>query len=74
MFEDSFLDMLRQYPNAVVEKKKFFGLMKDFFPGQQMQVDWAVMRRGPDPLSVFVAVLGHSRAVNRPGFAGGYLV
>jgi transposase len=31
-------------------------------PGQQMQVDWAVMRRGPDPLSVFVAVLGHSRA------------
>jgi transposase len=31
-------------------------------PGQQMQVDWAVMRRGADPLSVFVAVLGHSRA------------
>ena len=38
MFEDSFLDMLRQYPNAVAEKKKFCGLMKDFFPGQQMQV------------------------------------
>ena len=31
-------------------------------PGRQMQVDWAVMRRGADPLSVFVAVLGHSRA------------
>lgn len=31
-------------------------------PGRQMQVDWAVMRRGGDPLSVFVAVLGHSRA------------
>lgn len=31
-------------------------------PGRQMQVDWAVMRRGSDPLSVFVAVLGHSRA------------
>jgi transposase len=30
-------------------------------PGRQMQVDWAVMRRGADPLSVFVAVLGHSR-------------
>jgi transposase len=27
-----------------------------------MQVDWAVIRRGADPLSVFVAVLGHSRA------------
>ena len=39
MFEDSFLDMLRQYPNAVAEKKKFCGLMKDFFPGQQMQVN-----------------------------------
>lgn len=31
-------------------------------PGRQMQVDWAVMRRGADPLSVFVAVMGHSRA------------
>ena len=30
-------------------------------PGRQMQVDWAVMRRGADPLSVFVAVLGYSR-------------
>jgi transposase len=30
-------------------------------PGRQMQVDWAVIRRGADPLSVFVAVLGHSR-------------
>ena len=29
--------------------------------GHQMQVDWAVIRRGADPLSVFVAVLGHSR-------------
>jgi transposase len=31
-------------------------------PGRQMQVDWAVIRRGAEPLSVFVAVLGHSRA------------
>jgi transposase len=31
-------------------------------PGEQMQVDWAVMRRGPDRLSVFVATLGWSRA------------
>ena len=30
-------------------------------PGRQMQVDWAVIRRGVDPLSVFVAVLGYSR-------------
>ncbi|BAQ50187.1 MULTISPECIES: IS21 family transposase [Methylobacterium] len=26
-------------------------------PGEQMQVDWAVMRRGADRLSVFVAIL-----------------
>jgi transposase len=31
-------------------------------PGEQMQVDWAVIRRGEDRLSVFVATLGWSRA------------
>jgi transposase len=31
-------------------------------PGQQMQVDWAVIGRGPDRLSVFVATLGWSRS------------
>lgn len=31
-------------------------------PGQQMQVDWAVIRRGRYPLSAFVATLGYSRA------------
>ena len=31
-------------------------------PGQQMQVDWAVIRRGENRLSVFVATLGWSRA------------
>ena len=31
-------------------------------PGQQMQVDWATIRRGEDQLSVFVATLGWSRA------------
>jgi len=30
-------------------------------PGQQMQADWAVFRRGQAPLSAFVATLGHSR-------------
>lgn len=30
-------------------------------PGQQMQVDWGVFRRGRDPLSAFVATLGWSR-------------
>ena len=31
-------------------------------PGQQMQVDWIVFRRGKAPLSAFVATLGYSRA------------
>jgi transposase len=31
-------------------------------PGQQMQVDWAVIGRGSDRLSVFVATLGWSRS------------
>ena len=30
-------------------------------PGQQMQVDWGVFRRGKDPLSAFVVTLGWSR-------------
>src|SRR5947209_19598430 len=31
-------------------------------PGEQMQVEWAVIRRGTNRLSVFVATLGWSRA------------
>src|SRR5262249_57593206 len=31
-------------------------------PGEQMQIDWAVIRRGSNRLSVFVATLGWSRA------------
>lgn len=31
-------------------------------PGQQMQCDWIVFRRGREPLSAFVATLGWSRA------------
>ena len=39
MFEDSFFDMLRQYPEAISDKKRFVGLVKDMFPEQQMQVN-----------------------------------
>jgi transposase len=31
-------------------------------PGEQMQADWATLRRGRDRLSAFIATLGHSRA------------
>ena len=39
MFEDDFSKMLRDYPAAVTDKKVFAGLMKDLFPGQQMQIN-----------------------------------
>lgn len=39
MFEDSFADMLQRYPEAVHDRKRFVGLMKDCFPDQQMQVN-----------------------------------
>ena len=39
MFEDRFSEMLRQYPESVSDKKKFVGLLKDFFPSQPMQVN-----------------------------------
>ena len=39
MFEDDFSKMLRDYPEAVTDKKVFAGLMKDLFPGQQMQIN-----------------------------------
>ena len=50
--------LARLRPAVVVESVVRF----ETEPGRQMQVDWAVMRRGGDPLSVFVVVLGHSRA------------
>ena len=46
-------------------------------PGEQMQVDWAVIRRDGNRLPVFVATLGWSRAAyvensveECPGFGG----
>jgi len=47
-----------QRPLAVAEPVVRF----ETAPGEQMQVDWAVIRRGADRLSVFVATLGWSRA------------
>lgn len=51
-----FLASLR--PKEVIEPTVRF----ETAPGEQMQVDWAVIRRGENRLSVFVATLGWSRA------------
>lgn len=42
-FELTFHDLLMQHPDAVIEKKRFTGLMRDMFPGQQMQVNLICM-------------------------------
>lgn len=39
MFEDDFTQMLKTYPDAAADKRKFIGLMRDCFPGQQMQIN-----------------------------------
>lgn len=39
MFEDDFSKMLRDYPDAVSDKKVFVGLLKDLFPGKPMQIN-----------------------------------
>ncbi len=46
------------YPAPAAEPENRF----ETAPGEQMQVDWCVFRRGREPLSAFVAVLGYSRA------------
>lgn len=39
MFEDDFTKLLRDYPDAIADKRRFFGLLKDLFPGRQRQVN-----------------------------------
>lgn len=45
------------YPVAIPEPDNRF----ETAPGQQMQVDWCLFRKGKNPLSAFVATLGFSR-------------
>lgn len=39
MFQNSFEQLLKDYPDAVSDKRRFTGLLKDYFPAQQMQVN-----------------------------------
>ena len=39
MFKDKFEQLLRNYTDVITDKKKFSGLLKDFFPDNQMQVN-----------------------------------
>lgn len=39
MFEQEFERLLSQYADVICERSRFFGLVKDFFPGQQMQIN-----------------------------------
>jgi transposase len=54
--------LLRYYVAELKPKIKIEPLIRfETKPGEQMQVDWGVFRRGKDPLSAFVATLGFSR-------------
>lgn len=54
--------LLRKYLHTLKPKASTEPLVRfETAPGQQMQVDWAVIRRGKEPLHAFVAVLGYSR-------------
>jgi len=39
MVEQDFMNLLRDYPGIINEKKKFTGLIKDMLPGQPLQVN-----------------------------------
>lgn len=39
MFEDTFIDILNQYPDSIQDKKMFSAILKDYFPQAQMQVN-----------------------------------
>jgi transposase len=47
---------------AIFKKEAETILRFETKPGHQMQVDWAIIRSGRDPVSAFVATLGYSRA------------
>ena len=60
------------YPGGITQLKEFVAVHKplpvsdplvrfETKPGEQMQVDFVVLRRGQDRLSAFVATLGYSR-------------
>lgn len=62
----------RGYPGGISQLKAFLAQLRpdatpeplirfETDPGEQMQMDWVVFRRGKNPLSAFVATLGYSR-------------
>lgn len=53
---------LRAYMSTLKPKQNEPIIRFETEPGHQMQVDWAVFRRGKDRLSAFVATMGYSRA------------
>ena len=43
MFEKDFESMLRKYGSVIDDKKKFTGLVKDFFPSQAKNINLLLM-------------------------------
>lgn len=54
--------ILQSYLKTLKPKRQLDPIVRfETQPGQQMQVDWIVFRRGKDSLSGFVATMGYSR-------------
>src|SRR3974377_597289 len=57
------ITILKEFVAGFLPEKRDDPLIRfETEPGQQMQVDWAVIGRGRDRLSVFVATVGWARA------------
>jgi transposase len=55
------ITILRNFLQTIRKKEEKPIQRYETEPGEQMQVDWVVLRRGSNPLSAFIGVLGHSR-------------
>lgn len=56
------ITILRDFLQTIRKKKEEKPIQRyETDPGEQMQVDWVVLRRGSNPLRAFIGVLGHSR-------------
>lgn len=60
---DGGLSILKDYLRPLKPRPQPEPLVRfETAPGEQMQADWATLRRGRHRLSAFIATLGHSRA------------
>lgn len=55
------ITILRMFLQNLQPKEKKIVQRYETMPGEQMQIDWTIIRRGKNPLIAFIAILGYSR-------------